>query len=388
MKITSLSAYHIRLPLKLTFSHNLAERSSSQSVLVKMKCDDGLEGWGECVPRDYVTGETPESVLRAYEHLNDIGLFDEFASFEEIIDFLGRAPLLEVASEGIRGNAAWCAVELALLDACCRRFRKTFAEVAALVLPADMVRKEGEPVRYSVGISAGPVAKVLLQAVKYRCFGFRDAKVKVGEALDADCVRLKWIRAMFGRRRSLRVDANACYSLGEALEAMERFQGFGVAAFEEPLRKDQRERLSELAKRSPVPLIIDESLCSPGDATRLLKESPGLILNVKISKVGGFIQACRIARIAAHEGGAVQLGCQVGESGILSAAGRLFAQTVKGIRYFEGSYDRYLLKDNIITGDISFGIGGVAKPLSGYGLCVDVDESKVKKLLVEERVYR
>ena len=110
------------------------------------------------------------------------------------------------------------------------------------------------------------------------------------------------------------------------------------------------------------------------------------ILNIRISKVGGFIKACQMAHLAAKSDKSFQLGCQVGETGILSAAGRLFASNVKGTLHCEGSYDRYLLSDNIITSDISFGWGGAAAPLAGFGLCVEVDESKVEKMLAKSEV--
>ncbi len=83
--------------------------------------------------------------------------------------------------------------------------------------------------------------------------------------------------------------------------------------------------------------------------------------------------------MAKRHGLGYQLGCQVGETGILSAAGRQFACNFGGIRYVEGSYDRFLVHDTLTSSDLTFGYGGKAVRLQGAGLGVNVDEAKVQR---------
>ena len=68
------------------------------------------------------------------------------------------------------------------------------------------------------------------------------------------------------------------------------------------------------------------------------------------------------------------LGCMVGETGILSAAGRHFAQCIPDLRWLEGSYDRFVLKKSYVSPDMTFGKAGVAKAIDGYGLGIEVFE--------------
>jgi hypothetical protein len=75
-----------------------------------------------------------------------------------------------------------------------------------------------------------------------------------------------------------------------------------------------------------------------------------------------------------------QIGCQLGESGLLSAAGRVLALLCEDADYYDGSYDAFLLQDNITTKDVSFGKGGEAGPLNGPGLGVEVDKEKLGRL--------
>src|SRR5262249_8149622 len=57
MKIAAIDVFTVRLPFRFSFGHSLAARSSSENVVVRVRLSDGSEGWGEGVPRDYVTGE-------------------------------------------------------------------------------------------------------------------------------------------------------------------------------------------------------------------------------------------------------------------------------------------------------------------------------------------
>ncbi len=76
----------------------------------------------------------------------------------------------------------------------------------------------------------------------------------------------------------------------------------------------------------------------------------------------------------------MQLGCHPGETGLLSAAGRHVASHIQGLRYVEGSYDRHVLAANLTVEDLTFGYGGWAKPLSGPGLGVTVDDEALETM--------
>ena len=104
--------------------------------------------------------------------------------------------------------------------------------------------------------------------------------------------------------------------------------------------------------------------------------------NLRLSTCGGFVRTHELAALAQREGLGYQLGCQVGETGILSAAGRHFAASVGNIRYLEGSYDRYLVKERLTTEDLTFGRGGFAPALQGPGLGVTIDEAALRRATV------
>ena len=118
--------------------------------------------------------------------------------------------------------------------------------------------------------------------------------------------------------------------------------------------------LAEVRRQVQTPLMLDESLCGMVDAERAVAAGACDLFNLRLSKCGGFIPTLRLAQFAKAHGLACQLGCQVGETAVLSAAGRHFAASVGGLRFLEGSYDRHLVREALGTRDFTFGWGGWA----------------------------
>lgn len=61
MRLVSLTAYHARIPLKRAVKHASHARRENDTLLIRAELDDGTTGWGEGLPRLYVTGETIDS---------------------------------------------------------------------------------------------------------------------------------------------------------------------------------------------------------------------------------------------------------------------------------------------------------------------------------------
>src|SRR5437868_7557270 len=119
MRVAELSASHVRVPLKKAIKHASHSRTSTDNVVVKCVLADGTEGFGEGVPRDYVTGETIDSaiaLLRGSDLAAQLEPCRNFAAAVALADRLRLAPV-PGDDRDCQGNAARCALELALLDA-------------------------------------------------------------------------------------------------------------------------------------------------------------------------------------------------------------------------------------------------------------------------------
>jgi len=110
------------------------------------------------------------------------------------------------------------------------------------------------------------------------------------------------------------------------------------------------------------------------DAEALIQAKAVDDFNLRLSKCGGLQQTRAIAQVAMAAGIDIQIGCHVGETAILSAAGRHLAAALPGVRFVEGSYSTHLLEADISDQPIIFGKAGEAPVLSGPGLGIIVNE--------------
>jgi len=79
--------------------------------------------------------------------------------------------------------------------------------------------------------------------------------------------------------------------------------------------------VSDRLKASDVKIMADESACSFHEVESLVEEGHYNMINVRLSKCGGFRRSLRIIDFLRHKGVPYQVACQLGESGILSAQG-------------------------------------------------------------------
>src|SRR5437867_10327401 len=131
MRVVKLTAYHVRIPLTRPIRHASHTRDSTDNLVVRCVLDDRTEGFGEGVPREYVTGETIDSAV-ALLRRSDLGArLEPCADFPAAVGLADRFRLAPVPGDDrdCAGNAARCAVELALLDAFGRRFGEPLARV-------------------------------------------------------------------------------------------------------------------------------------------------------------------------------------------------------------------------------------------------------------------
>lgn len=369
MKIKSIEVFCLRLPFRVSFGHHLATRKHSDNVVVRVCLEDGSEGWGESIPREYVTGEDQAGAVERIKSLfapeimaHDLPPLPELAG--ELERMFGFFEL-----EKKRQGASWCALEIAVLDAVARSQKSPLAQLL------------GPPVRdsavYGAVVPFASRSKTAAILIFYRLYGFTTVKIKVGADLDEAVARLRLARKILGTEVKLRIDANCAWSVEQTLRAAELFAGFGVISFEQPVAADDLDGLAAITASIQQEVVADESLCTLEDARRLIERRACSSFNIRVSKVGGILQARKIAALARAHGIRCHLGAQVGESGILSAAGRLLACVEERFENCEGSDNLLLLKQDLTRENLTVGPGGKGKMPAGPGLGVVVLPGRV-----------
>ena len=391
MSISSLKLFKIAVPLKRVIKHASFERSESENLVARVTLSDGIVGYGEGVPRPYVTGETLDSAFTALEAHDWSAIMGRPSSFGQVVEQLEKLTLPETEADprGMAGNAARCALEIAILDAYGRRFGELLGRAVELAKVDGLDRiLPPRRVRYSAAITAESARAERISALKIRIYGFHQVKIKVGTRGQDDGRRLERLRQLLGRRMDIRLDANEAWPIDGLVDRVQPLLRFGPTALEQPVPHGEVSALAELRPRLGVPVMLDESLCGYPDALSALELRTADLFNVRLSKCGGILPSLRIIGLAQRSGLGVQLGCHPGETALLSAAGRHVASRVGGLRYVEGSYDRHILAANLTTEDFTFGYGGRARPIKGPGLGVRVDPAALEAMTLHSHEVR
>lgn len=288
--MTTLAYHPCTLRLRHTFRIAHGASDTRQNVIVRLG-----EGLGEAAPVAY-HGESATGVIAALERWQPtLERLDDPAAITWLMQRL----------EGSR--AARAAVDIALHDWLGKRLAAPLAAVlglAALPLP---------PTSFTIAIAEG--ADLLARV--HEAAAYPILKVKLGTPRDLELVET--IRAA-APTATLRVDANAAWSVSQALAIIPRLAELGVELVEQPLASDDYDGWQQLrAARLPVPIIADESIKSAADVARWAPVVDGV--NIKLMKSGGISGALAAIHTARAHGLRVMLGCMVETSlGVTAAA--------------------------------------------------------------------
>jgi L-alanine-DL-glutamate epimerase-like enolase superfamily enzyme len=366
-KNIQLSIQELVIPFKVSFKHASAERSATESVLVEAKTNDNEAGYGESCPRSYVTGETLSSVREFFiQHQQEIE--------DTIVDLNSMKKWMRNHLEEIDKNpAAWCAIELALLD--------VFAKVrqSSIEQLLDLAPVNGAFIYAAVlGDSGDEIFNRQFQ--QYRNMEFTDFKIKLSGKLTRDLAKMDVIKNDDCDKLRVRFDANNLWQdvdeVGQYLAAL----NYPFFAIEEPLASKDIAELAKLAEQANTKIILDESL-SRLSQFKLLEgtDHSRWIINVRISKMGGIIRSLEIVNLARQLKVPVIVGAQVGETSLLTRAALTVASAARDVLIGqEGAFGTMLLENDICSPSLMFGKEGKLEideakfdQLPGFGLQID-----------------
>lgn len=335
------------IPFTLSFKHGAAERNETESVFVEILDYSGLIGYGEGCPRSYVTGESIQTAKKFYATFHH--------SFLQIKELKDLRRYLLVNKEHIDANpAAWCALEMALLDL----LAKTQEESIESLLDHQPSREE---YTYSaiLGDSSPEAFKSLYQL--YRQQKFVDFKVKLSDNLSHDREKLECMLQDSSEIR-VRADANNLWSSKEM--AIAHLSGLPIqfTAIEEPIRSNRLEELYSFVEKTGIRVILDESFLRFEQIERLAEKPENWIVNARVSKLGGILRSLTIIEKLVSLKIDVTVGAQVGESSLLTRAALLLADTAGDcLCAQEGGFGTLLLEKDPFGPMLQFGEGGRLK---------------------------
>jgi len=371
MLIEQLNVHKISLPFSGDFSHSRKKGSSANNIIVEVIANHGeTKGYGEGAPRRYVTGESQESVIKTINHLLQEDSFPwELNDVSQIWDFVDRLP------DRKEHNSAICALEMALLDSLSKSQNKSALEYFQKDFYTSTIYY-GATIPLVNNQRAMEVCRLI---EKMRIDKLR---LKMGKDLEQNKEAIKIVRLVFGNNCDLRIDSNGAWDYELALKHVPLVKEYKVKVVEQPMMPTDPgiADLSSTMQTNGIILMADEAACSLREVETIVRKGCYKMINVRLSKCGGFRRSLRTIDKLRARGLSFQIGCQLGESGILSAAGRALSLLCRDAVYYDGSYDKFLLKENITIEDVSFGPGGKAGPLDASGLGVKINRENLMQL--------
>ncbi len=315
-RIARAELYELTLPLVEPFVISGGTIAERRSLIVALYDDAGHVGYGESPP--FQLPFYSEETLASARDLIERVLLPRVVGRE----FDGSSPLPETIDatlrESVRGNwFARAGVETAAWDLEAHVNGIGLATLLGTrlgIAPASAV-----DCGVALGIPPERRADVLTQWV-YDAVqrGYRRVKIKVAPGWDEAAVGAARV-GMAGSALPLTVDANGAYEWPRDERALRALDDAGLLYIEQPLHPDELVGHARLAEILRTPICLDETLRDSRAARQIIALQGPRVWNIKVHRVGGLTEVCRIYQLAAGYGATLWAGTMP-ESGIGSQA--------------------------------------------------------------------
>ncbi|SFL67787.1 L-alanine-DL-glutamate epimerase [Paenibacillus sp. 1_12] len=357
MRIAEIETRRLAVALKKPFKTALRTVHIAESVVVRIRCNNGLEGIGEAPPTMAITGESLESIEAFIQIIKPVLIGQNPLEYERVF------PLLQQAAVG--NNSAKAAVDMALYDLIGRYCKLPLYQLLG------GYRKE---IQTDYTVSVNSPEEMGEDAVDYVNSGFTVLKIKVGlDDIHKDLERVQEIRNRIGYTIKLRLDANQGWEAKSAIRAIRTMEdrGLDIELVEQPVKAHDLTGLKKVTDAVDTLIMADESVFSPLDAFEVLKHRAADLINIKLMKAGGIYRAETINRMAETCGVACMVGSMI-ESRIGISAAVHFAASKKNITRFDFDTPLMMVRDAVQGGVMYDGKTIKLPDTPGIGI-VDID---------------
>ena len=359
--IKQIEIYKSPIRLKETFVTSLGPLDFAENVIVIIKTNNGITGFGECSPFMSINGESMDTCYVVAQYLAK-SLIGKNALD---IDYCSL-----VMDKTIYANTSIkSAFDIALYDIA--------SQQAGLPLYRFLSGTNNKKIITDYTVSIGKATKMANDAQKIIDNGFQFIKVKLGESKEKDIERIQLMRAKIGMDTPIRIDANQGWSVNDAIEILKELGQYNIQHCEEPIARWNYMEMKKVKEQSPIPIMADESCLDHNDAKRLIDLGACDMFNIKLGKSSGIFKAKKIIALANAAGMKLQLGGFL-ESRLAFTAAAHLALTSDNIIHFDFDTPLMFVEDPVIGG-ISFDNKGMITVPETNGLGATVDENYLSK---------
>jgi L-alanine-DL-glutamate epimerase-like enolase superfamily enzyme len=362
LQITTVEIYKLLIPLKEPFVISLGTQFNADNILIVIRTNEGISGFGECSPYMSINGESIDTCYIVAQYLatalkgkNPLQIEDCIAAMDKVI---------------FGNNSIKSAFDMALYDIAAKHSNMPLYQFLGgaknKVITTDM----------TVGI--GSPEKMANDALRFKEAGFPAVKVKLGQTTELDVERIKAIRAAVGNELPLRIDANQGWNVETAIATLQALAPYNIEHCEEPIARWNFMELSKVRKASPIKIMADESCCTQHDASRLATLQACDYFNIKLGKSGGIVNALKIVEVGNQHKIKMQIGSFM-ESRLATTAFVHFAYSNNSIVHFDLDTPLMMAEDPIENG-LQYLTNGVVEIDDTPGIGASINEAYLKQL--------
>jgi len=327
--------------LRLKHSFGISRGSYDKQRTFIFKLSDGNHtGLGEATENTYYNISV-ESMLQRTEELKVWFETYDFETAEQLWDDihpqLTDMPFLQ------------CAIDLAAHDLYGKRMGKPLYKIW------DLDTSNLAMTNFTIGLDTIPK---MIEKLKEQPWPLYKIKLGIGDDIEIIKSLRDHTDAVF------RIDANAGWTLEEAIEKSHQLKALGVEFIEQPLPDDQWENCEILYKESALPIIADEACKTFDDVARCQNRFHGI--NIKLVKCGGITPARKMIDKAKELGLKTMIGCMTESSIGISAIAQLlpyldYVDMDGALLLAEDIAEGVIIKDGKVALSDRPGIGAILK---------------------------
>ena len=228
---------------------------------------------------------------------------------------------------------------------------------------------------YAGGVALGyqPVDELVAEVQQCQAAGFKAVKLRVGDTVALDIARTRAVRVACGDELEILTDANAQYSLQDAIRVLPALAELNLGWLEEPFPTHARRAYRDAAAVARIPLAAGENHYLRYDFAQLIEEGALGILQPDVSKCGGIAETLRIGALAAAAG--IPVCPHTSITGINMAATIHVIACLPTGGYFEADVAKGNdLRNKLCSEPYVVDADGDVHPLERPGIGVEVDE--------------
>lgn len=365
MLVESVEAIPFRIPLRTKVSFASGSLSTLDHVLVRVRSRDGAVGTAEAPARPMVYGESTASIVQAVN--------EWFGPAITGLDARDQAARDARLSRVEHNSTAKGAIDIACHDLVAR----TLGMPMRHLLGGFQDRVE---VSHILGI--GDPEAVADDAVRLgERYGIGTFKLKAGIDPRRDTELIRVVRRRLGDAVRLTVDCNHGYDPQTAAATIPAWEEYGIAWVEEPCPGDTPGGVAELARRTRLPLMADESAAEIADVATKLHEGNYRFYCVKTAR-GGYARNRRIVALCEAVGAATVIGSQ-GDTDLGTLTSAQFAAALAGTRRYPAELTFYLeAEGGILAEPPTISDGALTLP-AGPGHGGTLDEERLARYRID-----